>query len=95
MKKIILFLFSLIIISGASIAQDKAPKGKVNKDKTAATTQDDKPVKLKKDGTPDMRHKENKAKKEEAAPAGPTKKDGTPDKRYKANKDASAAPKQK
>lgn len=37
---------------------------------------------LKKDGTPDMRLKENKA----AVKAAPVKKDGTPDMRYKANK---------
>lgn len=42
---------------------------------------------LKKDGTPDMRLKENKAK---AVVAGPAKKDGTPDMRYKANKKAAA-----
>ena len=36
---------------------------------------------MKKDGTPDMRFKENKEKKE-----GPKKKDGTPDMRYKSNK---------
>ncbi|MFL5740014.1 MAG: hypothetical protein ACJ75B_07345 [Flavisolibacter sp.] len=42
-------------------------------------------VKTKKDGTPDMRYKENK----EAAKTKTTahvKKDGTPDKRYKENK---------
>lgn len=39
---------------------------------------------LKKDGTPDMRLKENKEKAKAAA--GPMKKDGTPDMRYKANK---------
>jgi hypothetical protein len=42
-------------------------------------------AKLKKDGTPDMRFKENK---EKAKPAGPTKKDGTADMRYKSNKEA-------
>ena len=41
--------------------------------------------KMKADGTPDKRFKDNKAA---AAPAGPLKKDGTPDMRYKANKDA-------
>ncbi len=40
--------------------------------------------KLKADGTPDMRYKENKGK---AAPVVHTKKDGTPDMRYKENKD--------
>jgi hypothetical protein len=44
--------------------------------------------KLKKDGTPDMRYKENKQKKDAAKPAGPLKKDGTPDLRHKANKEA-------
>lgn len=42
--------------------------------------------KVNKDGTPDKRFKDNKAKAATAAPAGPVKKDGTPDKRYKANK---------
>ena len=46
---------------------------------------------MKKDGTPDMRMKENKmATKTAPAVAGPTKKDGTPDMRYKANKKAAA-----
>lgn len=39
---------------------------------------------LKKDGTPDKRYKDNSVK-------GPMKKDGTPDMRYRANKNASAA----
>jgi len=43
--------------------------------------------KLKADGTPDMRYKENKAKAVTKV-AGPTKKDGTADMRYKANKEA-------
>ncbi|TKC63900.1 hypothetical protein FBD94_06025 [Pedobacter hiemivivus] len=41
---------------------------------------------LKKDGTPDMRLKENKAKAVVKPTTAPTKKDGTPDMRYKANK---------
>ncbi|UZT96633.1 hypothetical protein ODZ84_15565 [Chryseobacterium fluminis] len=45
--------------------------------KTAATTNPASPtVKMKKDGTPDKRYKDNKN----------LKKDGTPDRRYKANK---------
>jgi hypothetical protein len=40
---------------------------------------------LKKNGTPDMRLKENKTTVKTAAP-GPLKKDGTADMRYKANK---------
>jgi hypothetical protein len=50
-----------------------------------ATTAPSTGPKLKKDGTPDKRYKENKAAK--PAP-GPTKKDGTPDMRNKANKEA-------
>jgi len=44
-------------------------------------------AKVKADGTPDMRFKENKAKAVTKV-AGPTKKDGTADMRYKANKTA-------
>ncbi|KRT18107.1 hypothetical protein ASU31_02135 [Pedobacter ginsenosidimutans] len=44
-------------------------------------------AKVKADGTPDMRFKENKAKAVTKV-AGPTKKDGTADMRYKANKAA-------
>ena len=40
---------------------------------------------LKKDGTPDMRMKENKVAAKTAT-AGPKKKDGTLDMRYKSNK---------
>jgi hypothetical protein len=95
MKKIIYFLLALIVVSTATYAQDtKQAKGKLNKEttKTAKPAKDvaAKPdagqgKKLKKDGTPDMRHKENK---EAAKPAGKLKKDGTPDMRHKANKEA-------
>lgn len=53
---------------------------------TVATTKT-KVETLKKDGTPDMRLKENKAKAVAKASA-PVKKDGTPDMRFKANKTA-------
>lgn len=53
---------------------------------TAAATKT-KAETLKKDGTPDMRLKENKVKAV-AKPVAPVKKDGTPDMRYKANKTA-------
>jgi hypothetical protein len=53
---------------------------------TVATTKT-KVETLKKDGTPDMRLKENKAKAVTKAVV-PVKKDGTPDMRYKANKTA-------
>lgn len=42
-------------------------------------------TKLKKDGTPDKRFKENKTSVTHAV-AGPKKKDGSPDMRYKSNK---------
>lgn len=88
MKKLFLLVLSLIVISTGSFAQDKKAAGKSDAKKTEATAKD--APKMKKDGTPDMRYKENKAKKEEPAPAGPMKKDGTPDKRYKANKEGAA-----
>ncbi len=53
------------------------------KAKDAATT---KTAPLKKDGTADMRFKENKMAAK-TKPVGPTKKDGTADMRYKANKE--------
>jgi len=58
----------------------KSTTQKASKKATSTST------KLKADGTPDMRYKENKAVK--AAPAGPKKKDGTADMRYKVNKEA-------
>ncbi len=75
MKKIFIFLL-LASFSYFGVAQDKKA-GKAKKE-TKATG------KLKADGTPDMRFKENKDK--ETKPTGPLKKDGTPDKRFKANK---------
>jgi hypothetical protein len=81
MKKIILIAGLLLAFTGMSFAQTTpakkdAPKKEATK--TAAHT--------KKDGTADMRYKENK----EAAKAKPAtthlKKDGTADKRYKENK---------
>ena len=80
MKKIICILMCLLVMGTASFGQTSAAKkapasGKVSSPAPAA--------KMKKDGTADMRYKENKAM---AKPAGPMKKDGTPDMRYKANK---------
>ncbi len=95
MKKIIYLLLALIVLGTGTYAQDtKSAKGKPKKEaaKPANPAKDvaAKPAaatgkKLKKDGTPDMRHKENK---EAAKPAGKLKKDGTPDMRHKANKEA-------
>lgn len=65
----------------ATAAPVKADAKKVEI-KTTTTT-----AKVKADGTPDMRFKENKVKAVTKV-AGPTKKDGTADMRYKANKEA-------
>ena len=87
MKKIIT-LFSLLVFTFSSVVvsaqTDKktATKKAETKQETPAKKEESGP-KLKKDGTPDMRYKENK---EAAKKTGPTKKDGTPDMRYKENK---------
>ncbi|WP_298302787.1 hypothetical protein [Hydrotalea sp.] len=81
MKKVFALILALAIFSTASFAQ--APKTQPKKEKKEAAVP--KTTHVKKDGTADMRYKENKAKKEAA---GPKKKDGTPDMRYKANKPA-------
>jgi hypothetical protein len=92
MKKIFLVVFSFMMLSlGPVMAQDSkstATKKEVKKSAKADDSKAEPAAKMKKDGTPDMRYKENKAAKEEAKPSGPLKKDGTPDKRYKANKEA-------
>ncbi len=72
----LLALSLLIAISLTTIAQ-RSPNAKEVKKEAAAKT--------KADGTPDMRFKENKQKKEVKS-KGPLKADGTPDKRFKANK---------
>lgn len=64
-------------VAGAKKETKAAATQTVTSTKTTAAA-------VKKDGTPDMRFKENKAKA--AAAAGPLKKDGTADMRYKANK---------
>jgi hypothetical protein len=67
------------------MAQKKAAKSSKKEVSNVAPTKDAAAPagKMKKDGTPDKRYKENK----EAKPAeGPKKKDGTTDKRYNANK---------
>lgn len=79
MRKL-LTAMSLVLGLGLATAQQTAPaKAPQQTVKTVKTTETKtaKPVaKMKKDGTPDKRYKENKM----------LKKDGTPDKRYKANK---------
>lgn len=96
MKKLIFILMAFIVIGNASFAQDKkmdkakpasekaAHKEKKEQAKKDGEAKDHKAGHMKKDGTPDMRYKENKKPKA----AGPMKKDGTPDMRHKANKDA-------
>lgn len=76
----VLFSFSTFIGSAQTDQKQQNKKAEVKKETPA-----DNDKKLKKDGTPDMRYKENK---EAAKPAGPLKKDGTPDKRYKENKES-------
>ena len=98
MKKILLMLVMVCFCTSMIFAQTAKPAAKTVAKKPATETKAA-PAKAatpakaaaptKKDGTPDMRYKENKDAAK-AAPAGPTKKDGTPDMRYKANKDAAA-----
>ncbi len=100
MKKLLIAFCMMLGFAGVATAQTAAPKPATTKPaemkvvkKDAATAKVVKMDKtnpvaasgLKADGTPDMRLKENKAKKT-APVAGPTKKDGTADMRYKANK---------
>lgn len=79
MKKILIPILALLLSFGftRSMAQTEP-----NKTTTTTTKKATKP--MKKDGTPDMRYKENK---DDAKPAPKhLKKDGTADKRYKENK---------
>jgi hypothetical protein len=99
MKKIICIMLALLVVGSASFAQkakgtkdskpatkQEAPAGKAKEPQgTSKDTPKKTDKKLKKDGTPDMRHKENK---EAAKPTQKLKKDGTPDMRYKENKEA-------
>jgi hypothetical protein len=79
-KKITLIaLFYLVFSLTFAIAQTKEKAAK------PAKVEQSKEQKVKKDGTPDMRYKQNKDGAK-PAPEGPTKKDGTPDMRYKENK---------
>ena len=92
MKRIIIALFFLAGTLGFSNvnAQQKTTAKKATT-KTVVTTKKDSEATqaktgLKKDGTKDMRLKENKVTKTTTTVAGPKKKDGTADMRYKANK---------
>ncbi|KAA9036637.1 hypothetical protein FW778_18670 [Ginsengibacter hankyongi] len=89
MKQIMIALFFLAATLGFTNvnAQQKTTAKKQAKTTTvkAKEVTNTKKMGLKKDGTPDMRYKENKVTKT-TTHAGPTKKDGTADMRYKANK---------
>lgn len=88
MKKLFLPFMLCFVISVAGMAQTSNP-GKATTTADANKKITSKKVATKKDGSPDMRYKENKVAK---ATTGPAKKDGTPDMRYKKNK-AAAKPK--
>ena len=103
MNKIICMLMSLFLMGNIAFAQNADTKAKQPDAKKEAKAKHDKkegekkggeakkgdkPTKMKKDGTPDMRYKENKDAARKAE--GPKKKDGTPDMRHKANKEAAA-----
>ncbi|MCU7617807.1 hypothetical protein NZ698_11410 [Chryseobacterium sp. PBS4-4] len=81
MKKF-LTAMSIVLGLGLANAQQAVPATKAAVKQTTKTVKAAKPeaakpaAKLKKDGTPDKRFKENQK----------LKKDGTPDKRYKVNK---------
>ena len=85
MKKVIIAL--VFLFAGClTYAQKKTVKATAKTTDTAKTVSKTKTATvLKKDGTPDMRVKENKMKVKTAT-VGPLKKDSTPDMRYKANK---------
>ena len=93
MKKIIIALLFLAGTLGLNVAQaqEKSTAKKSTVAKTTTVKAKDSAVAkkpgMKKDGTPDMRLKENKVAAK-TTPVGPKKKDGTADMRYKANKDA-------
>lgn len=85
MKKLIIILLAVLGFTTGFAQSSPAVKKQVaqqtTETKKAAKQEGNK---MKKDGTPDMRYKENKdAVKKETVHL---KKDGTPDKRYKENK---------
>ncbi|WP_113660782.1 hypothetical protein [Pedobacter nanyangensis] len=95
MKKILTLVAVALFGFSTSFAQTattvkQAPKKAATVVKTETKKAEKKATstatKLKADGTPDMRYKENKAAK--VVTAGPKKKDGTADMRYKVNKEA-------
>jgi len=94
MKKLLSLIaiaaFGLTTAFAQTPATTTAAKKTVKKEVKATTapvkaTAKQEATKVKADGTPDMRFKENKTKAVTKV-TGPTKKDGTADMRYKANK---------
>ena len=91
MKKLIVFVTGLALGITLSFAQQapasgaQAPAKKAKTENAGDKSAADEGKKLKKDGTPDKRFKENK-ETPPVEPIGPKKKDGTPDKRFKENK---------
>jgi len=85
MKKLILAIALLVGVQSVNFAQTTSDQKKKTTQTQIKQPQSD-TLKLKKDGTPDMRYKANK---EAAKKKGPLKKDGTPDMRYKKNKQGS------
>jgi len=91
MKKILTAVLAFAIMSTASFAQKtnmstkKMPKAKTETPAQTAPAKAPSAKMQKKDGTPDMRYKENKSTTP-ASNATHLKKDGTPDMRYKENK---------
>ena len=85
MKTIIVALLFLFAGLGSATAQKK-PVDKTTKTTKVAEKKEDKSKStgMKKDGTPDMRLKENKDAKKPIK--GPLKKDGSADMRFKTNK---------
>ena len=90
MKKFIIAILMVVGSFGYANAQTVKKPAPKKVTTTATTTVNKKEAKveksgthLKKDGTSDMRYKENKMKK---TTTGPLKKDGTADMRYKTNK---------
>jgi hypothetical protein len=89
MRKIILIASLLLFFAGSSFAQTAKPgKAKTTTKSALAAKATTAAGPTKKDGTADMRYKENKAAAQAKPATTHVKKDGTPDKRYKENKKA-------
>ena len=83
MKKVIMIVCLFLACAGIGIAQTTPAKKDVTKKEAKATPAKKPEATTKKDGTPDMRYKANKAA---ADTTKHMKKNGTADKRYKENK---------